>query len=197
MKKSDAAKVVAVLLAAYPNSKITAQTSHVYEEALSDLDYESVDRAVRALIMTEKDFMPTPAKIRDMALEILGTIKRHGGDAFGDVRKLVGRFGRDRGPEAMAVLQERDPIAALVMDRMGWREFCNSDEGDSAFRARFIQLYDLFTADRKRIEATGGLLTPPRTTPELGRPDSAGDAASRVLESVRNRMLPAGKKGRT
>ncbi len=192
MKKPEAAKVVAVLLAAYPNSKITAQTSTVYEESLADLDYEAVDRAVRALILVEPNFMPTVAKIRDMALQVTVGVRRHGGDAWGDVRKAVGRFGRDRQEQVMAYLQEHDPIMALVIDRMGWRELCNSDETDPSYRARFIQLYDLFAADAVRIAQSGGALVAPRQTPQLGRPANMGDLMKQIIGKQKQPQLPSG-----
>lgn len=191
MTKVEASKVVAVLLAAYPNSKITSHTSGVYEDALADLEYELCDRAVRALIMTEPDFMSTPGKVREMAFALQDGVRRHGGDAFGDVRKAVGRFGRDRGADAMRWLHDRDPVAALVLDRLGWREFCNSDENDAAFRAQFIRLYDLMTNDRARIGQTAGLLAPPRQTPLLGQPSTMGQAMRGVLAKVGLKQLPA------
>ncbi len=160
MTRTEAIRVVAVLLAAYPHARIMDQTSSVYEDALVDLDYALVDRAVRALILTEKNFIPTIALIRERAIEYRDGRKRPGGDAWGDVRRAVGRFGRDRGQEALRSFQ--DAIVARCVDSLGWRELCDSGAGDASWRARFIDLYDeLASGDESDRRVVGVLAAPP------------------------------------
>ncbi len=159
MTLQQAKRCVAVLLAAFPHARVMEQTSVVYEEALIDLEFEIVDRAVRALILTELDFIPSIAKIRARAIEYRDGLKRAGGEAWGEVRKAVGRFGRERGDEAIASL---DPLAGRVISALGWRDFCNSDDGDVSWRARFIDLYDkLAASDEHARKLAGAVEAPP------------------------------------
>ena len=160
MSREEAARVVAVLLAAYPHARLMEQTSTVYEESLMDLNYALVERAVRALLLTERDFIPSIAKIRERAIEYRDGKKREGGDAYGDARKAVGRYGRDRGTEAMAHFTKLDPVLATVIDRLGWRDFCNSEAGDAIFRAHFIKLYDKLASSEQHDRQIAGVLPP-------------------------------------
>ena len=50
MTASEAAKIVAVMLAAFPAAKGSAQTSQIYERMLADLDYPAVNAAVERLL---------------------------------------------------------------------------------------------------------------------------------------------------
>ncbi len=165
MTRRDAAKVVAVLLAAYPNTRVTDQTSVVYEDALMDLDYELVDRAVRALILTEPEHMPRIAKIRQRAIEYRDGRKLDGGDAWGAVRRAAGRFGRDREREALAFLE---PISARVIASMGWVDYCNSSIEDiPSWRAKFIELYNALSSTDEHDRKLAGVLAPPVTRRQL------------------------------
>lgn len=142
MTQVETAKLVAVLLAAFPAAKVTGGTSQVYEKMLADLDYVAANAAVERLIATAR-FMPTVAEIRDAAMTLTTGEKRPGGDAWGDVLKAVRRFGRYRDPVF------DDPLVARCVAALGWVEICDS-ENQQADRARFIQLYDeLAVSDRK------------------------------------------------
>src|SRR5688500_4643584 len=52
MNRSEAAKIVAILAAAYPAAKMQDQTVFVYQVGLSDISYAEVERAVMMLIRT-------------------------------------------------------------------------------------------------------------------------------------------------
>lgn len=70
MKKSEAAELVMMILAAYPNAKTSSSTSQVYETMLADLDPKTARQAVTALIATSK-FVPTIAEIREACAAIV------------------------------------------------------------------------------------------------------------------------------
>lgn len=103
MKASESAKLVMMLMAAFPNGKTSEATSKVYEEMLADLDFAAARRAVTNLIRTAK-FLPTVAEIR----EATGLVKRELGDhaavrarrlenptpyGTGDVKRLLAKIG--------------------------------------------------------------------------------------------------------
>ena len=62
MTPLEAAKTVAMLLAAYPNARVPDGTVLLYETFLAELDRDRCAAAVRAIIRSSK-FMPTIAEI--------------------------------------------------------------------------------------------------------------------------------------
>lgn len=144
MTPAQTAKLVAVLMAAYPNAKISDEASTVYERMLADLDYATANAAVERLLATSK-WIPTVAEIRETALTLGSGETRPGGDAWGDVLAAVGRYGCYRSPAF------EDPLVAKCVDALGWREICLS-ENQVADRARFIQLYDQLAATDRRLQ---------------------------------------------
>lgn len=153
MTRSEVAKLVGVLMAAFPSSKVTAQTSQVYEEFLQDLDYTAANAAVRRLIGTAR-FMPSIGEIREAVVEVGNGQRRPGGDAWGDVLAAVRKFGVYRTPSF------DDPVVARVVQSLGWEVICNS-ENQAADRARFIETYDkLAGAQRREAQVSAGAKMP-------------------------------------
>lgn len=168
-------EAVAVLIAAYPSAHVRDQTAAVYENALIDLPWAHVDAAVRRLILTEQKFMPSVATVRALAIELRDGRGRSGTEAWGDVRRAVGRYGRNRLPVF------DDPLVAHAVDALGWREICNAPEHDPSTRARFAQLYDRLATESKSDSAAAGILPPPRVTPML----EAGADAEPIAATMR------------
>lgn len=151
MTSTECKKLVAMLLGAYPQSRISAATPEIYERMLADLEWIAANAAVERLLATAK-FMPTIAEIREAALAVtVGEVKR-GGEAWGEVQRLLARYGAKRydiGWKAPIA----DPVAAQVVAALGWVAMCDS-ENQVADRARFIDLYDQIAArDRRSMTA--------------------------------------------
>ncbi len=145
MTRIEVAKLVGVLLAAFPSADVNRATTTAYETELADLDYASANLAVRRLIGSSK-FRPSIAEIREAATELANGPRRHGGEAWGDVIKAVGRYGAYRTPVFADPLVERAVLA------FGWSAICGS-ENQIADRARFIELYDgLATTTRRELQ---------------------------------------------
>jgi hypothetical protein len=68
MTKHEAAKLVAVLSAAYPRQEIEEATLAIYCEMLLDLDHAIAERGVKVLMANSRWF-PTIAEIREAVLE--------------------------------------------------------------------------------------------------------------------------------
>ncbi len=151
MKAIDAAKLVATLAAAYRDSKISPETSQVYESLLADLDLDVAKEAVLRLIATSK-WLPTIAEIRSTAADIERGPVRRGVEAYGDVLAEIRRTG------VYGVPSFRDPLVAECVRIMVWRGLCLG-ENEAADRARFIELYDGLSV-RARTDAVAGRALP-------------------------------------
>lgn len=171
MTASEAAKLVAVLLAAFPNARTTPQTSAAYEDMLSDLDYRAANAAVRRLVASCK-FLPTIAEIRSACAELEHGTRRAGGEAWGDVLQAVSRFGYYRTPAF------DDPVTARCVAALGWQNICLS-ENQAADRARFIEMYDQVSTTRRRELAMPASV---RVLPKGADATSIGDAVTRLLK---------------
>ncbi len=149
MTSTEAKKIVAVLIAAFPDTKATLDTVAVYERMLADLDYPAANAAVERLIATSRYGMPRIAEIREAALTVDQGELRPGGDAWGEVLAAIGKYGYARQPGVD--FQFDDPTTGAAVKAMNWRELCSS-ENPQADRARFIELYDKLAAARRRTQ---------------------------------------------
>jgi hypothetical protein len=156
VKETDAAKIVAMLITAWPDSwrfldeKQQAYQRKLYRDFVGDLDYAVADAAVRRLIGSSKR-MPSVAEIRAQCMDLTNGRADRGGEAWGRILKLIGRYGVNRTPRIRSTLQADDvvadtfvvddPVLFRVIDSMGWRELCLS-ENQAADRARVIELYE-------------------------------------------------------
>lgn len=176
MKESHAAKVVGVLMAAFPNTPTHEGTSQVYETMLADLDYERVDAAIGRLLKTAR-FMPTIAEIREAVVESENGQVRPGGDAWGDVIAAVHRYGSRRDPVFV------DQLVGRCVSSFGWEAICLSED-ITADRARFIELYDRLAKVQRKEGQTAIGARMPRIAIRGNQPTALGDAAQKALAAV-------------
>lgn len=176
MTKSEAAKLVAMLLNAYPQAQFGPASSALYETLLADLDECEARAAICRLVQTTK-WLPTIAEIRAMAAELKHGPKRLGAEGWGDVVDAVRRVGAYRPAPPFD-----DPIVGECVRLMGWRNLCHSENG-AADRARFIELFDgLSERERTNIIAS----------PRLQAPEHAGligPEAKRLLGQI-GKVMP-------
>ena len=154
MKPSQAAEIVAVLIATYPWVTTSTSTSTAYERGLIDLDYAVADAALERVIATHAfgNRLPTVAEIREAALAVVSGERRAAGDAWGDVQALLRRgFSSHRAPTSADV---EDPLVFQALQAIGWRAICLADEDDPAPRARFCDHYDQLAAASRRDRLT-------------------------------------------
>jgi len=153
MTPIESAKVVAMLMAAYPQAQMTRQTSGMYERMLADLDRDVAVAAVERLIGSAK-WLPTIAEIRFAAAEVRYGPRRLGGEAWGDVVAEMRRVGSYGAPRF------QDPIVTDAVRMLGWQGLCSSTN-EVADRARFVELYDgLAERNRKETVVSKGLALP-------------------------------------
>jgi hypothetical protein len=187
--KAEAAKLVAVLIAAYPSAKLGPDTAGIYERMLVDIDYAEANAAVERLLATSK-WPPTIAEIREAALALNAGEIKPGGEAWGRVLRAICRHGRNRTPGVHFDL-DGDTVALDVVRALNWRELCDSDN-PSADRARFIELYDQLAATARRRQLSEGLpamqrfraLHAARRTPELAAGDMQSEQVGKLIQLV-------------
>lgn len=187
MKQSEAAKLVAVLLVAFPSqgSRLSSvqQTTmaEMFADMLSDLSYEQCNAALRVLIQT-RQFLPTVAEIRSTALELARGPAPSGGEQWGSVTRAMREKGAWRVPGEDFVFN--DPITAKCVQAMNWTALCLS-ENSVADRARFIELYDKLAGDARR-EAQAPALAAAREQREI----AAGNVSTLALvEGVAKKLV--------
>lgn len=199
MKPSDAAKIIAVMATAYPDSwrfldeQQQADTRQLWRDFLVDLDYHVADAALRRLIGTMRK-QPAIADMRSVCSQYTEGRREHGGEAWGAVLKLIGRYGMNRTPRppdyCPASLDDdgfavADPVLYRVIDSMGWRELCLS-ESQTADRARVIELYEQLSRE-DAMERSVRAIAPPI-------PSRSGAGAASQLGAIVNNLLPGATK---
>lgn len=160
MTEEEAQQVFTLIVTAFPSAmqKLNAEqqraTARLYRRFLLDVDSGAATAAVERIIATHRfpSLLPTVAEIREAALATTAGDKQHGLRAWQEVKQAVGVFGRDRFPVF------DDPLTAVVVEALGWRDYCNSDVDDEpSWRARFAELYDKLATDERRDQIVRSL----------------------------------------
>lgn len=177
MSSIDAPRLMTLLFAAYPveTRNIPGDqaivTARLYARMLADLDADEVVRAIERLIKTSER-LPTVAKIRATVVELHHGPARAGADAWGDVRAAMSRHGYVSAPGKDFAFD--DPLVARVVESMGWRRLCESDNA-TADRARFAEVYEhLAQQERTAAQAAPGAVS--ALLPRSDRPVALADA---------------------
>lgn len=189
MTAAQTARLLAVLTAAYPASKIRADqhTVALWQEMLGDLPEALVLAAAKRLIAISP-YPPAIADVRRSAAEGLqeASGQPEADQAWTMLARAISRYGFYEGEAALRSLPEQVRRAA---QRFGWRELCLSElDHQAVLRAQFIKTYEaererernevrLPAGIKKRLRAlagqAGGLYL------EGGEADAGADAGSR------------------
>ena len=157
MTKSEVAKLLAVIAAAYPKFEVDDLKVQVWHEMLGDLEYKMASLAIAKLIQ-ESTFPPSIAEIRKAANDILHPEQTTGTQAWGEVIRAIRNYGVYREEEALASMS---PRTAYVVKCMGWREICMAEEL-GVIRGHFLKMYQQ-VAEREQKEQ----LLPPAMRREI------------------------------
>ncbi len=157
MTKSEVAKLLAVIAAAYPKFEVDDIKVQVWHEMLGDLEYKIASMAIKRLIL-ESTFPPSIAEVRKAAVEIQTPEQTNGTQAWGEVIKAIRNFGHYREEEALASMS---PRTAYVVKCIGWREICMAEES-GVIRGQFLKMYQQ-VAEREQKEQ----LLPPAMRREI------------------------------
>jgi hypothetical protein len=149
MIREHARKVVALLAASYPQSRMQGATIRAFETMILDLEYEHAQRAATEWIGSQK-WPPSIAELREAAHALAqGGAELTGSDAWGILLAAVRRVGSyDPEPEWP------EPRIGEALKLFGsWRDFRLSPQDDAAGRARFIDHYDSLVQRRRASES--------------------------------------------
>lgn len=166
--KQEIEIIIAKLSAAFPNWKVNAYTIQIYLEDLSDIDYQTLEVAVK-MCRTEpgRAFAPSTGEIRGAVGQLRGmatnTPSSH--EAWNEFHRAV--TSSNYSPQWSHSLIEK--TARLI----GMREYGASNVDDMpSWRARFIQCYEqlqerankedmMLPAVRGYLEVNGEMLEAP------------------------------------
>ena len=137
-KQGDVLPLLGMLVAAYPNQKVPAETLKLYEMFLSDVDYDVLNEAIGMCIRDrDNTFFPAVGEIRKYAVQI---ILKHAGiksaemawEEVVDNMRKIGHIG--------APYWTSEHIRRCVK-AIGWWDICMS-ENPGITRSAFIKLYN-------------------------------------------------------
>jgi hypothetical protein len=134
MNAREAAAIVALVAAAYPQWPVTKETVAVYADSLSDLPASLVTEAVRSLIRTD-DRWPTVATIRLRVAGDAGVLAPSAAEAWAEVTRGAVAVGRTRLPEFS------HPTVESAVQAIGWYNLCATENLDT-MRAQFTRIYE-------------------------------------------------------
>ena len=137
MKASEAAKMVAVLRAAFARDTIGDDTSPVYERYLADLEAKEVWPAVDEIIATRKWF-PTVAEIRTLVVQ-----RRISAPSVAKAFSDIARYQHDQAKgEVFKASEYMPPIAQRAFALCGGLHGYRNSTAPGVWRSQFRKIYE-------------------------------------------------------
>lgn len=196
--------LMVVLFAAYPvetvnvSDKTALMAAGMYAACLADIEGEILLAAIDRLVKSS-DRLPTVAHIRRAVVDIRYGAPRPGGEAWGELRKLMQRHAGRRIPKDFEN-DVSDPLLLEAIEDIGWSDMLRS-ENQVADRARFIQLYDdLVRARRSEVAVMQRAVCPSWTSLPFVPPRELETRMLKVIEDGmaraqdEPRRLPGGRQ---
>jgi len=163
MNEREAASIVAIIAAAYPQWPASRETVAVYADALSDLGHQETLATVKEIILTD-DRWPTIAQIRRRHASRAGALAPTPAQAWGEISHQSGTTGRTGSPAWS------HPAIGEAVKTVGWWNICNSSNSET-LRSQFLKIYEdnQKRSDIQVILSEGGLAL------NAGSRDSSGN----------------------
>lgn len=109
----------------------------IWYQVLGDLSADSLGAAARKYVET-KPSPPSPADLRQIAIELTTDTPSDWGHGWEQVRNAIRRYGTY---DPKGALDSMDEVTRAVVTRMGWQEICSS-ENMEVDRANFRMIYE-------------------------------------------------------
>ena len=139
MNKTEAAQLVGVLAAAYPQWQVTKETVAIWADLMDDLDYIETRIAVRNWLLTEER-PPSPASIRRALATSAGLTAPSRATAWAEVRSGL-TTSTDGAKPAFS-----HPAVSKAVETIGWWEIRTSSNIDT-LRSQFWKVYEEYARD--------------------------------------------------
>ncbi len=165
MTKPEAARLVALLKAAWPRQELAPETIRLYAEMLVDLDADAAGAAVREA-MTSSRFFPSIAEIRQLVAERHANLPP-AAEAWEEVVRGMRQASYDCQGWRDYPRWTCEPIKRAV-DAIGLYELCNTDNLPTV-RAQWLRLYEQFRAEAVARIQRGAIAARPER-PQLPAP---------------------------
>jgi uncharacterized protein (DUF1684 family) len=163
MNEREAASIVAIIAAAFPQWQASRETVAVYVDGLTDLDHTETLNATRDLLKID-DRWPSIATIRRRVATRLGSLAPSPAQAWGEVTRQADGVGRSSLPD-----WSHEAIGETVK-AIGWFSICQSTNPDT-MRAQFMRMYE----DSQKRHDIDVLSTTGRIELDARRPDHERD----------------------
>lgn len=139
--KQEFFKIIEGLKASYPNFKIieTKEAAELWYKLLSDIDYNSLSRAITEHISTCQ-YPPSIAEIRQKALANT-LIQGDWSSGWDLVKKSISKYGFYKALEGLEYIKKQDQIAYEAIKTIGYTKVCMSENTDYD-RANFRMIYE-------------------------------------------------------
>ena len=152
MNREETVKILSVLEKAYPKFNPVSTNDFekimLWQEMMSDLDYELANIAIKKHI-AEEVYQPTIASIRKSVASIKSPQNQiTADDAWGEIKRAIKRFGYYQEENAF---DSMSPITRKIAKNMNWKEICLS-ENQMADRAHFMKMFEV-RKDREQKQA--------------------------------------------
>ena len=150
MTEVEAASLIAILAAAFPNAKIDARSVSVYVEHIREFPYADGQEAVTGIVRTSEWF-PTVAVLRREILSLQGALCPAAEEAWVEVEAGMRKYGRTRRVEWS------HPAIGEAVSAMGWTNMCLSENID-VVRGHFFKIYNSVSKRTDRDVQVGNAL---------------------------------------
>jgi hypothetical protein len=198
--KETVLKMFAAVWMKFPSRRINRPdemqlATEIWSGILADVPDQALMGAVGRYVAETAKIYPDDdpfAAIRSLACPTETSTVTYG-DCLQLVLDAVSQFGYMRENEALAWIKARSRLAAAVISRFGFREFCMCEEPDVARG----QLRQIFEGEKKRADEIGFILDNPADQLEGGTPKridgpvKVGNLVGGVLAQLESRRKPA------
>lgn len=151
MNKTEAAQIVGVLAAGYPQWQVTKETVAIWADLMDDLDYMETRIAARNWLLTE-DRPPSPAAIRRALATSAGLTAPSRATAWAEVRKGITTTESNGRPSFS------HPAVSRAVETIGWWEIRTSNNLDT-LRSQFWKVYEEYAAEADKVVLTSQQLS--------------------------------------
>jgi hypothetical protein len=146
MNKTEAAQIVGVLAAGYPQWQVTKETVAIWADLMDDLDYIETRIAVRNWLLTEER-PPSPAAIRRALATSAGLTAPSRATAWAEVRAGLTTSTNGSKPAFS------HSAVSKAVDAIGWWEIRTSTNLDT-LRSQFWKVYEEYAAEADKVVLT-------------------------------------------